>query len=78
MHDFLKHHQIFNEAEATLYKIGQIASRLGVSKATIHNWLKRGLITGHKFGKNRYFTEQEILEAFKSYGWKNRLYANED
>jgi hypothetical protein len=43
-----------------LSTIEDVAIRFKVSKATIHNWMNRGIIKGVKVGKNRYFTEVEI------------------
>jgi DNA-directed RNA polymerase specialized sigma24 family protein len=57
--------------EVYLLKICDIAKRFKVTKSTIHNWINRGLITGRKLGKNRYFTEQEVIDALTSYGWQN-------
>jgi excisionase family DNA binding protein len=45
-----------------LLTIADIAKKFKVSKATIHNWLNRGIIQGVKVGKNRYFTEDEIAD----------------
>jgi len=52
--------------------IGDIAKRFKVSKATVHNWMARGIIKGVKVGKNRYFTEDEIQSIFyflKKWHW---------
>jgi len=43
-----------------LLTITDLAMRFKVSKATIHNWINRGIIEGVKVGKNRYFTEDEL------------------
>ena len=43
-----------------LLTIGELAVRFKVSKATIHNWMAKGIVKGVKVGKNRYFTENEI------------------
>jgi len=51
------------EGAKTLSTIADIAIRFKVSKATVHNWLNRGLISGVKVGKNRYFTEEEIRKV---------------
>jgi len=52
-----------------LLTIPDIAKRFKVTKATIHNWIKREIITGTKVGKNRYFTEDEVKEALLKYGF---------
>lgn len=49
--------------------INDIAVRFKVCKATIHNWINRGIITGNKVGKNRYFTFGEVRAALKQYGF---------
>ena len=48
-----------------LLTIADVARRFKVSKATIHNWLNRGIIKGVKVGKNRYFTEDEIQNVIR-------------
>ena len=52
------------DGSKTLSTIGDIANRFKVSKATVHNWMARGIIKGVKVGKNRYFTEDEIQSIF--------------
>jgi transposase-like protein len=56
-----------------LLTISQIAKKFQVTKTTIHNWRTRGLIVGHKVGKNRYYTEDEVNEALLRYGWESKL-----
>jgi hypothetical protein len=50
-----------------LMTIEDVSIKFKVSKATIHNWKKAGLITGNKVGKNRYFTEKEVRNALIAY-----------
>lgn len=38
---------------------------LKVSKVTIHNWKKKGIIKSHKMGRKLYFKRPELLEAIK-------------
>ena len=58
------------EQEKTpLLTIDDIAKRFKVTKATIHNWINRKIIVGNKVGKNRYFTEDEVRDALKKYGF---------
>lgn len=52
------------DGSKTLSTIGDISKRFKVSKATVHNWLNRGIVKGVKVGKNRYFTEEEIQSIF--------------
>jgi len=56
--------------KAPLLSIQEVAVRFKVTKATIHNWIKRGIITGKKMGKGRYFDEKEVrdsIDRFKGY-----------
>jgi len=59
--------------ERPLLTIAQIAKKFQVTKTTVHNWKTRGLIVGHKLGKNRYYTEDEVKDALLRYGWDSRL-----
>ncbi len=56
--------EYIRDGSKTLSTIGDVAKRFKVSKATVHNWLHRGIIKGIKVGKNRYFTEDEIQNIF--------------
>jgi excisionase family DNA binding protein len=60
-----------------LLTIEDIARRFKVTKATIHNWINRGMLKGRKVGKNRYFMEDEVRHALMKYGftkqWENQL-----
>lgn len=47
--------------------IPQLADRYGVSKATVHNWRKKGLVTGFKVGKGRFFHVDEVEKNLKQY-----------
>jgi hypothetical protein len=47
--------------------IGQLAIRYSVSKATIHNWINRKVITGFKIGKGRFFDVSEVERGLKDY-----------
>lgn len=38
---------------------------LKVTKVTIHNWKKKGIIKSHKMGRKLYFKRPELLEAIK-------------
>ena len=57
------------EQQKPLLTISDIALKFGVTKATVHNWRKRGSIVGQKFGKNRYFTEDEVRKSMARYGF---------
>lgn len=56
--------------KSPLLTITDLSVKLKVTKATIHNYLKKGLITGEKMGKNRYFKMVEVSNAMKKYGYK--------
>lgn len=56
--------------KAPLLTIQELSVKLSVTKATIHNYLKKGLIKGEKMGKNRYFKMVEVNEAMRKYGYK--------
>ncbi len=56
--------------KSPLLTIQELSVKLKVTKATIHNYLKKGLIKGEKMGKNRYFKMVEVNEALKKYGYK--------
>jgi hypothetical protein len=49
--------------------IGQVAERYAVSKATIHNWIKQGIVTGFKQGKGRFFHMEELEKNLTRYGY---------
>jgi excisionase family DNA binding protein len=57
------------ELKSPFLTIGDVAKRFKVTKATVHNWINRGIITGMKVGKNRYFTEEEVKKALTKYGF---------
>jgi excisionase family DNA binding protein len=38
---------------------------LKVSKVTIHNWKKKGIIKSHKIGRKLFFKKEELLDAIK-------------
>jgi hypothetical protein len=57
------------ESKNPLMTISDVVLRFKICKATLHNWINRGAITGTKLGKNRYFTEEEVREALKKYGF---------
>ena len=55
--------------ESPLLTIEDIARKFKVTKATVHNWKKRGSIIGQKLGKNRYFTEEEVRKSLAKEGF---------
>lgn len=67
--EFVIEQKQIEDLKNPLLNIEDIAKRFKVCKATIHNWLNQGIITGKKVGKNRYFTEEEVSKALKKYGF---------
>jgi len=51
--------------ETGLMNMEEVIQFLKVSKVTIHNWKKKGIITSHKMGRKLYFKRSELLEAIK-------------
>ena len=60
------------ELKEPLLTIADLAKRFKVCKATVHNWINEGIITGKKVGKNRYFTEEEVRAALTKYGYNKK------
>jgi DNA invertase Pin-like site-specific DNA recombinase len=60
------------EEKQPLLTIDDIARRFKVTKATVHNWKNKGSIVGQKFGKNRYFTENEVRKSMAKYGFTKK------
>jgi ACT domain-containing protein len=48
-----------------LYNITESAKKMGISKATLFNYLKLGLVECKHVGNSRYFT-QELIDDFIS------------
>lgn len=53
--------------------IQQVADRYGKSKATVHNWMKQGIIHGFKQGKGRYFYLHELDQSLQHYKYFEML-----
>ena len=51
--------------------IAEVADRYGVSKATIHNWMKNGVVTGFKQGKGRFFYLDELEKNLTKFRYLN-------
>jgi transposase len=49
--------------------IQQVAERYDKSKATVHNWMKQGIITGFKMGKGRFFHLDELEENLTRFNY---------
>lgn len=75
--DLIKEYKTTQESESPMLTIEDIARKFSVTKATVHNWKNKGSIVGKKFGKNRYFTEDEVRTSMAKFGyskqWDNRL-----
>ena len=60
------------EERQPLMTIEDIARKFKVTKATVHNWKNKGSIVGQKFGKNRYFTEDEVKKSMAKFGFNKQ------
>lgn len=60
----LKNGESLNE-NPDLMDMEEAIKFLKVSKVTIHNWKKKGIIKSHKMGRKLYFKRSELLEAIK-------------
>jgi len=58
--EFFNRPQNLNLDSPEPLNISQVAKRYGVSKQTIHNWIKRGKIESYKIGKDRFFDVVEV------------------
>ncbi len=69
--------KLMQEESKPLLTIEDIAKKFKVTKATVHNWKNKGSIVGQKFGKNRYFTEDEVRTSMAKFGfskqWDNQF-----
>ena len=43
-----------------LISVKDLCSKLSITNATVHNWIKGGILTKHKIGGRTYFLEEEI------------------
>lgn len=53
--------------------IAEVANRYDKSKATVHNWMKMGIIKGFKMGKGRFFHLEELEESLQHYRYLDIL-----
>ncbi|GAC1314655.1 MAG: hypothetical protein NVSMB24_39530 [Mucilaginibacter sp.] len=53
--------------------IKDVAERYNVSKQTVHNWMKQGIIHGFKQGKGRYFYLHELDQKLTHYKYIERI-----
>ena len=76
LEELLRDQKHREEESQPLMTIEDIARRFKVTKATVHNWRHKGSIVGQKFGKNRYFTEDEVKKSLAKFGfttqWDNK------
>jgi helix-turn-helix protein len=61
------------QADTKLRSIQQIAERYDVSKTTVHDWMKKGLINGFKQGKGRFFYLHELDQRLTDYKYFKML-----
>lgn len=52
-------------SETGLMDMDEVTGFLKVSKVTIHNWKKKGVISSHKIGRKLYFKHAELMTAVK-------------
>lgn len=52
-------------SESDLMDMEEVVKFLKVSKVTIHNWKRNGVIKSHKIGRKLYFKKVELNEALK-------------
>jgi predicted DNA-binding transcriptional regulator AlpA len=55
------------EQEFSLINTEQLCKILGVSRITIYNWRKKGILPYKKISKMVYFDLHEVQKALKSY-----------
>jgi predicted DNA-binding transcriptional regulator AlpA len=48
-----------------LLNMEEVLKFLKVSKVTIHNWKKKGIIKSHRIGRKLYFKRCELMNAIK-------------
>jgi predicted DNA-binding transcriptional regulator AlpA len=48
-----------------LLNMEEVLKFLKVSKVTIHNWKKKGIIKSHRIGRKLYFKRGELMNAIK-------------
>jgi hypothetical protein len=49
-----------NDDSTAYYTINQVASLFKKKRATIHNWIKKGLLKKYKVGTNTFFKKSEV------------------
>jgi DNA-binding MurR/RpiR family transcriptional regulator len=59
--------------DVKLLNITDVAARYRVSKATVHTWMKKGLIGGFKQGKGRFFYQHELDQKLRAYKYFEML-----
>jgi predicted DNA-binding transcriptional regulator AlpA len=58
---------VIKEQEFSLINTEQLCKMLGVSRITIYNWRKKGILPYKKISKLVYFDLHEVQKALKSY-----------
>ena len=53
------------QTEDQLLRLNDLANLLNVSKVTIHNWKKSGLIPFYRMSNKIYFKKNEVIESLK-------------
>ena len=54
-------------------KRDDLAEMFGVSLVTVHDWMKKGIITGYKMNGRTYFKRDEIAKSMKEIKIRKKL-----
>lgn len=65
LNDVASSHPTVKSTEDGLMTMEEVTKFLKVSKVTIHNWKKKGIIKSHKIGRKLYFKKAEIESAIR-------------
>lgn len=57
-----------NQINQDYFRACDVKERIGVSKSTLYNWKKRGLVNPRKVGRVAWFSEQEIRDLIEGRG----------
>jgi len=55
------------EPAETLLKIDDVAELFKVTKLTVHNWKKQGLLPFRQIGKRIFYEKNEVMESVKHF-----------
>lgn len=57
--------QVPQQEPEELLRVNQLAEFLNVSKVTIHNWKREGIIPFHRLSNKVYFKKSEVISSLK-------------